>query len=347
MNYPIIDCHADTFSKILLNKKRTKQFTSFGITKPDYLKYQEINIERTRKSNLRIQTQSLYIGDSMLDKPLCHALEIIAIMLEHVKEKDDLYIVKTFDEDDWQSKYGILISIEGLEVIENNLDLLDVFYELGVRMIAPTWNRITRWFTPITEKGGMLSKGKELIDKLNSINTLLDISHLSDQSVYDLEKLYQGTIIASHSNIRNINASPRNLTDDEITIIKERNGLIGINFFYDFLHSDAQAMKDKYNRFEFSEQVNYNREYENSDMDLYPIGYLWIVEILEYLDKMNALDCVCFGSDFDGIHKFCPGLENPTGLISLQQFLRKAKISEDIIAKLFYQNALRVFKTVL
>ena len=115
MNYPIIDCHADTFSKILLNKKRTKQFTSFGITKPDYLKYQEINIERTRKSNLRIQTQSLYIGDSMLDKPLCHALEIIAIMLEHVKEKDDLYIVKTFDEDDWQSKYGILISIEGLK----------------------------------------------------------------------------------------------------------------------------------------------------------------------------------------------------------------------------------------
>jgi membrane dipeptidase len=344
MSYPIIDCHADTFSKMLLQKRSNRLFKGFAMQPPNYLQHRDITAKRTTKANLRIQTQSLYIGDSLLDKPLTHALEISAIALQFIEENKDFYLVKSFDEEKFQSKYGILLSIEGLEIIENSLDLLDIFHNLGIRMIAPSWNRISKWFTPITESGGMLSHGKELIDKLNTMKVLLDISHLSDQSVLDLEKHYQGTIIASHSNIRAINSSARNLPNDLIEIIKERNGLIGVNIYYGFLRSD----RTEHQGFKFHDQVNYNYEYELSDIsDTYPIGFLWVLELLEYYDKINALDNVCFGSDFDGIHKYCAGLENPTGFPLLEDFLRKASVSEEVIAKLFYKNALRVLKTVL
>ncbi|HOD53271.1 MAG TPA: membrane dipeptidase [Candidatus Cloacimonadota bacterium] len=348
MPYPVIDCHADTFSKQLLFQKNPAYLSLLKMRNPDCQQFLEITPERCKQANLRIQTQSLYMHQAFMDKPLKHALKIIALVQQFIKENPEFYLVKSFDQKNWDEKMGILLSIEGLEVIEENLDLMDVFYELGVRMIAPNWNRLTPWLSPVTENSGMLSRGMDLVKQLNQMNVLLDISHLSDQSVFDLEKVYQGTIIASHSNIRNLTPEKRNLSDDLIEIIRERQGLIGINFYPVFLQSEISHFKKRYSDLSFTDQVLYDKDYQASDFtDTYPVSFLWILNILEYLDKKNALDCVCFGADFDGIEQYSPGLENPSGFPILESFLRKIGCEETLIKKIFFENALAVLKRVL
>lgn len=348
MTYPVIDCHGDTFSKKLLCIKNPSYLGLMKAKYPDVKNFIEITPERSRQANVRIQTQSLYLMPGFMDKPLKHALKIIALILEFIKENPDFYLLKQTKHIDLNNNYGILLSIEGLEVIEESLDLLDVFYELGVRMIAPSWNRLTPWLSPVTESTGAFSSAKDLANKLNQMKILLDISHLSDQSVFDFEKMYHGVMIASHSNIRQLHHVPRNLSDDLIEIIKDREGLIGINFYPDFLSSDVDHLKKQYGHMQFSEDFRYDHDYSLNELDgnKYPLSFLWILNMIEYLDKKSALDCIAFGTDFDGIEKYSPGLENYTALPLLDKFLKEVGCSEDLIQKIFYKNALRVLQRI-
>lgn len=322
MRLPVIDLHADTYAKKLL-VKRQPVYKNFIFEKfPDKTDFTDITKQNTVSANVRIQTQSLYLYSSFMDKPLANAMGIVSGILEYVRENNDYVLIKTLKDIDLQNKYGILMSIEGLEVIEGNLDLLDVFYELGVRVIAPTWNRLTPWLSPVTEKTGAFRAFPDLVNKLNQFKVILDISHLSDQSVIDLEKNYQGTLIATHSNIRDLNTSARNLSADLIEIIKERQGLIGINFYPEFLKSDFSGIKK----------------------DNYPESYYWILNMIEYLDRKSALDCIAFGTDFDGVFDYCEGLEDYSAFVKVYDFFVKQGLSNDLIEKIFYKNALSVLE---
>lgn len=348
MTYPVIDCHGDTFSKKLLFIKNPSYLAKLKAQFPEIEGFIEVTPERIRQANVRIQTQSLYLMPSFMDKPLKHGLKIIALILDFIKDNPDFYLIKEAQHIDLNHKYGILLSIEGLELIEESLDLLGVFYELGVRMIAPNWNRLTPWLSPVTEATGAFSSAKDLAHQLNQMNILLDISHLSDQSVIDFEKMYHGVMIASHSNIRQLHHVPRNLSDDLIEIIKERKGLIGINFYPDFLSSDVEHLKKQYSNIQFTEDFRYDYDYTQKhwDENKCPLSFLWILNMIEYLDKKSALDCIAFGTDFDGIEKYSPGLENYTALPLLEKFLKKMGCSDELIQKIFYKNALRVLQTI-
>lgn len=347
MNYPVFDCHADTFSKKLLIEKNPYYLQALMKKNPQIKNFIDITPERLRNANVRLHTQSLFMMDEFMDKPLLHAMKIIKLIMDFLKENPDFKLIKSYEDITLEDAFGILISIEGLEVIEENLDLLDLFYELGVRMIAPNWNRFTPWLSPVTENTGALSKVSDLANYLNNMNFLVDISHLSDQSVFDFAKLYQGTLIASHSNLRSLNNAKRNLSDPLLEIIKERNGLIGINFYPEFLKTDIELIKKRYPELNFHNQIAYDINYLNG-LDLqtndYPVSFLWILELLEYLDKKDALHLIAFGSDFDGIGSYAPGLENYSGLPLLQHFLQTIKCPDSLIEGLFYKNALRLFK---
>lgn len=348
MSYPLIDFHSDTFSKKLFLIKNRFVGEYLKLKFPDVENFFDVNPERTINSNLRIQTQSLYMMDSFMDKPLKYSLKILNLIHSFIEENTDYYLVKSANDIDIINKYGIIISIEGLEVIENDLDLLDLFYKLGVRIIAPNWNRLTPWFSPVTENTGALSKSSDLVKKLNKMNVLVDISHMSDSSVRDLERNYNGVMIASHSNIRALNSHKRNLSDELIEIIKERKGIIGINTSRDFLFFEAENLKKRYKNIVFSEILKYDNDYTHLDYskNTFPVSFLWVLGILEYLDKKSALENVSIGADFDGITKYSPGLENHSGFSGLAIFLEKASIRDDVIQGLFYKNGLRVLHSL-
>jgi len=311
---PVIDLHADTFAKKL----------AFVRNKKFVLPAFDVQIEDVFQANIRLQTQSLFLNNSMLEKPLANALLIIKQIKDFIQENDQFYLFKCQHDLDLEQKYGIIIAIEGLEVIEEKLDLLDIFYELGVRIIAPTWNRITPWLSPICEPSGGFSRLPELVKKLKEFRLIIDISHLSDQSVFDLAKIYDRILIASHSNVRSLNPFPRNINDEILEIIKERNGVVGINFCPDFLRSEIlRKVKPDF-----------------------PESFHYLLNIIEYFDQKNALQNLSFGTDLDGISDHLPGLQSYQAFPEIEFFLQAEGILPDIIENIFYKNALRVLSTL-
>ena len=137
-----------------------------------------------------------------------------------------------------ENKIGIILSFEGLDPIGNDIKMLKIFYELGVRAAGLVWSRRNYVadgcsFNPVEEgqRGGLTKFGVSIVRKMEEMNMLIDVSHLNDEGFWDIMKFTEKPFIASHSNVRNICTRMRNLTDEQIKAIAERNGVIGINAY--------------------------------------------------------------------------------------------------------------------
>ena len=323
---PVIDMHADSFSKRmaynrynLFDKCYVKIKNNFHSLESTF----HINDKAVKKGNLRVQTQSLYIDDAEMQYPFKAAMMMIQKILKYIETNQEYILIKSqtdLNECLEGKKYGIQISIEGLEVIENNLDLLDVFHELGIRVIAPTWNRVLPYMMPVGYDGGVLKKGEALIRILNGWNCLIDVSHMSEDSFFDTEKLFDGVMIASHSNPIALNSHQRNLTDDQIKVILERKGIMGINL--------APA---------FIKPINSSSEN----------GFEWIFGIVDYVCSKFSEDIIAFGCDFDGIMSLPPGISDCGFFAELKKYLTEKGISHNTMEKLFFRNAERVIRSVV
>lgn len=324
---PVIDLHADTYmKKHIFNTLPWVRKAYFKLpSQPDKeVRYTEdITKESIVTGNVRLQTQSLFIGDLGETNPLHNGLKMVANIKQDIKADANLYQYYSLkDYTDNPDKYGTLISIEGLELIANDLDLLDIFAELGVRMVAPTWNRGLPYVGSSAQPYGMLKLGEKLAHKINELNLIFDMSHISDQGFWDYLDILQVPIIASHSNYRKVTPHTRNLTSEMIKEIDARKGVMGLNFYPGFLEttSPIKVFKD------------------------YPQGYSVIYHMLDTIISEFGDEVVAFGSDFDGIAQYLEGVTNPSFYQDFAKFLRARSVSHTTIEKLFYKNALRVLK---
>ncbi|MGM8215854.1 dipeptidase [Bacillaceae bacterium W0354] len=146
------------------------------------------------------------------------------------KNVDDIMTAKA------SGKVGIMLSFEGVEPLYNDLSLLRSFYELGVRFVGLTWSRRNYaahgcpldWDGEIYE-GGLTQFGKELVQEAERLGMIIDVSHLNDQGFDDVFSISKHPVIASHSNARAVTNKPRNLTDDQLKVLAETDGVAGIN----------------------------------------------------------------------------------------------------------------------
>ncbi|WP_103107275.1 dipeptidase, partial [Brevibacillus reuszeri] len=129
-----------------------------------------------------------------------------------------------------------VLSLEGADPLYNDLSLLRIFYELGVRFMGLVWSRRNfvgdgSHFSPVREgkKGGITEFGVQLIEAAEAMGMIIDVSHLNDEGFWDVMEIAKKPIIASHSNCRSLASSMRNLTDEQIKAIASTNGVIGIN----------------------------------------------------------------------------------------------------------------------
>ncbi|MBI9032441.1 membrane dipeptidase [bacterium] len=325
---PVIDLHADTYmKKDIFNTLPWIRKAYFKLPSDQDKEVQfseDITTETIIKGNVRIQTQSLFIGQLGITNPLHNGLKMLANIKRDIKANPSLY--QYYSIDDYyhnKDKYGNLISIEGLELIANDLDMLDIFYELGVRILAPTWNRALPYVGSAVEPYGILDKGRLLADKINELNLIFDVSHISDQGFWDYLDILEVPIIASHSNYRKVVPHERNLSEDMIKEIDDRGGVMGLNFYPGFMEtSQIKIYPD------------------------YPTGYSAIYNMLDAVVSDFGDDVLAFGSDFDGISKYLDGVKNPSFYQDFAVFLRERNVSETTIEKLFYKNALRVLEMI-
>lgn len=160
------------------------------------------------------------------------------------KERDKIIQVRTYSDIERaiaENKHSALLAIEGGSGIKGSAQALRDFYDVGVRVFGLAWlsnelaksNRIAEGEADT----GLTELGREIVDEGNSLGLIFDVSHLSDQSFWDIIKLSKKPVIASHSNFRSLCPHSRNLTDDMAKAIIENDGMIGLNMYPEFVDS--------------------------------------------------------------------------------------------------------------
>ncbi|MFT8315683.1 MAG: dipeptidase [Clostridium sp.] len=309
----VIDFHCDTISRIM-DSRGMSELKSNNFS---------IDIEKLKNGDNLAQFFALFLNLKHVKDPLEYCLSMLdRFYMEMEKNEDSIALVKSYDElinNKKKNKLSAFLTIEEGGVLKGELYNLRNFYRLGVRLMTLTWNYPNEIGFPNSKKEymgkGLTNFGYQVIEEMNRLNMIIDVSHLSDKGFYDVLKLSKKPFIASHSNSRFITDHPRNLTDSMIKELSNIGGIMGINFYNRFLGESSISKID--------------------DMLLH----------IKHIYNIGGIDVIALGSDFDGIE--CEvEIKDTSEMYKLQDELKKSGFSEDNIEKIFYKNALRIIKDI-
>ncbi len=244
------------------------------------------------------------------------ALEMVNIFHEQILKPNPKMKMVTSKKDIEalaDDEIGAMLTLEGCEAIEGDLEKLKILYHLGVRSVGLTWN----WANEVADgaleprAAGLTKFGTEVVHFLNEQKMWTDVSHLCQASFWDTIEIAEYPI-ASHSNVYEYCPHPRNLKDAQIDAIIKKNGVMGITFVPYFLTPKGEAT------------------------------ILDVLRHLEYVCSLGGENHVGFGSDFDGISKTVQGLGSYGGYTNLVEALQK-HYSEAQVHKFLYKNFLDRF----
>lgn len=257
-------------------------------------------------------------------------------------------------------KICVLMGIEGGYVIENSLYALRNFYRLGIRYMTLTHNVTHDWAdSHVTEPkhGGLNEFGREVVKEMNRLGMLVDISHVSVDTMNDVLDVSTAPIIASHSSARGVHDHTRNVPDDVLRRVAKNGGVIMINFLPMFL--DARSAKESSERSaRLRPQIDALRERYKGD----PVGFneaqrrLWAenpiytpsyTRIVDHIDHIKNLlgtvDNIGLGSDYDGVPSLPAGMNGAEDTVLVTYEMLRRGYSEGDIRKVLGENFLRAF----
>ena len=218
-----------------------------------------------------------------------------------------------------------VLHFEGAEAIDPDLDALEVFYQAGLRSLGIVWSRpnifahgVPFKFPHSPDTGPGLTKvGEQLVRACNRLGIMVDLSHITEQGFWDVARVSDKPLVATHSNVHALCPCPRNLTDKQLDAIKASEGMVGLNFAVSFLRADG-----------------YNDA--NTPIDT-------MVRHIDYLVEHLGIEHVGFGSDFDGA-TVPQEIKDVTGLPKLIAALRERGYNEAALRKLAYENWIQVLR---
>ena len=215
-----------------------------------------------------------------------------------------------------KNKCAAILTVEGGAVLAGDLANLDYLNECGVKMMTLTWNDHCEvgGGSLAVEPNGLTEFGRNVVKRMTELSIAIDISHASDNLFFDVANAVTAPFVASHSNSRSVCQHRRNLTNEQIDIIKSRGGLVGLNFARDFLKNDS------------SKASAYD-----------------IIKHADYFLSHGGEKAVCIGTDFDGtdMPDEISGIESMESLYEL--FLRH-NYSENLVEDIFFNNAFNFFE---
>lgn len=272
-----------------------------------------------------------------------------------------------------QGKLGALIGVEGGHMIEDKLENLDALYGRGARYLTLTWNNSTAWASSaMDERGtsfmgtarkdtlthkGLTDFGKQVVRRMNELGMMVDVSHVGEQTFWDVMSTTTKPIIASHSCSYALCPIFRNLTDEQIRAIGKNGGVVFLNFFSGFVDSafmrrvgqlreahkrETDSLEAlKWSGHEVAEYLaaTYPQEYEALRP---PLSQL--MDHLDHVVKLVGVDHVGLGSDFDGVTSTPKGLDDVSSFPLITQALRKRGYNKKQVKKILGENFIRVFR---
>jgi membrane dipeptidase len=260
-----------------------------------------------------------------------------------------------------QGKIAVLLGVEGGHAINDDLRLLKEFFTRGVSYMTLTHNAPTGWADSSNHSplhNGLTEFGREVVREMNRLGMIVDISHVSDQTFFDVLAVSRAPVIASHSCCRAICDSPRNLDDSMISALAAQGGMIHITFHDAFLsqeYSDArkalsaesdileQEVEEKFGENEARKLIaaQHLSDERTRTGKLPQVSWEKIIEHVDHVVWVAGADHVGLGSDFDGA--FMPeGMEDASNFPSITDGLLRMGFAESGIRKILGENTLRV-----
>jgi membrane dipeptidase len=292
--------------------------------------------------------------------------EIDAVRREVARHPRDLVWAETAAEIEAAKRsnhMAILMGIEGGHVIDSSPAVLRSFFRLGARYMTLTHFTHTPWADSSGEpprSKGLTDLGKEIVREMNRLGMLVDVSHVSDETFYDVLEVTTAPVIASHSSCRVYSSHPRNLDDDMLRALAKNGGVVHINYYNPYLDqehrrrdaeldtsAESRAADEKYGtdpKRRSEEQRRLNRERIDR---LGRVPFDRLLDHFLHAVEVAGVDSVGLGSDFDGVGDQLPeGMEDASKTANLVRGLLARGLSEDDLVKILGGNTLRVMRRV-
>ena len=356
----VVDTHDDTTQRFLDGK------FDLGVRNPSG----SVDIPRMREGNLSAIFFSIWMpskvtGPEAVDRAL---VQIDAVREQVRKHTNDLILATTaaeIREARKRGKIAALIGVEGGHMINSDLAVLRAYAALGVRYMTLTHSGNDEWADSSTDKAvhnGLTDFGKDVVREMNRLGVMVDISHVSDKTFYDVLEVSKAPPIASHSSCRAICDAPRNMTDQMMKDLAAKGGVVHINYHVGFLSQefrDAEKANPEINKAISAEVMKrcgdnegcqliegdrITREYVEQGK-LPRVDYSKIIEHIDHAVKAAGVDHVGLGSDFDGAN-MPYGMEDATKLPFITEALLKKGYTESDVKKILGENTLRVMAEV-
>ncbi len=264
-----------------------------------------------------------------------------------------------------QHKIAAMFGVEGGHMIEDDLGKLETLYKRGARYLTLTHNIAPSWATSAADETsnpnlphkGLTDFGKRVVQKMNALGMMIDVSHVGDQTFWDVINITTRPIIASHSSVYSLVASRRNLKDDQIKAIAKNGGVIQVNFHPGFIDSSFDGKERAFLKFHAAEvdsllksglgewymlDILYKKYPAEANAMRPPLSML--IDHIEYIIKLVGVDYVGLGSDFDGINLTPQQLDDVTTYPLITKALFEKGYNKKDINKILGGNLLRVLK---
>jgi membrane dipeptidase len=355
----VIDTHDDTTQRFFSK-------TSFDLGKRN--SDGSIDIPRMREGGMNGIFFSIWIDGHIMGPPAIQkALDQIDAVRENVaKYPKDIVLVRTAEDvrrAHAQGKIAALMGVEGGHMIGNDIRIVRIFSDLGVRYMTLSHFYNDEWADSSTDKpahNGLTDYGKDIVREMNRQGMLVDISHVSDKTFYDALEISKVPLIASHSSCRALCNHPRDMSDDMIKALASKGGVIQINYeksFIDQAYKDASdkatggvvEMIAKFKKTCGDDDGCMEVEMKKVETQLIADGKLphvtWerIVDHIDHAVKLVGPDHVGLGSDFDGAN-MPEGMEDASKLPKITEALLRKGYSESDIRKILGENTLRIME---
>jgi membrane dipeptidase len=264
------------------------------------------------------------------------------------------------------NKLAALAGLEGGYAIDEKLENVERYYKLGVRYMSPAWTESLSWAGSSGDEAGktrgLNDFGRAVVREMNRLGMMVDVSHVSDKTFWDIVNTSSKPVIATHSGCRAIANVPRNLTDDMIQAIAKTGGVVNVIFYPEHLEPGWSEKKRKVDN-EIAAEVQRASEAEKGDAAhkklardrvrreefarrLPAVKLSRLVDHIDHVVKLVGIDHVGIGSDFDGVQSTLSDLADISQLPNLTDELLRRGYSESDVDKILGGNMLRVMEEV-
>lgn len=322
----VADMHSDTIYELLKKRKDGENICLRENTL-------HMDLQKMKQADYLLQNFAMFVNLSSCENPYEEVKAEYAVFAEEVKKNQDM-ISQVFCYEDIlknkeSGKISAMLTIEEGEVCLGEIEKLEEFYGLGVRMMTLVWNFHNSLSTSTAQKKlpaprkyggsrtGLTETGIAFVERMEELGIIPDVSHMSDAGIEDMLQITKKPFVASHSNSRALCAHGRNLTDDFLKRMGEKGCVIGANFYSEFLRENASLSETG-----------------------------WIADHILYMVDKAGIESVGLGSDYDGIDCALE-MSDCSKIQMLVDVLKVKGMTESQIERIFYKNVLRIYRELL